>query len=521
MAEERVQRRLAAILAADVAGYSRLMGEDEEGTLATLTAHRTELIEPCIAEHRGRVVKTTGDGLLAEFASVVDAVRCAVAFQEGMRERNTETPEDRRIDFRVGVNLGDVIVQDEDLFGDGVNVAARLEGLAEPGGICVSGEVYRQAAGKVDVGFENLGDRQVKNIAKPLRVYRVRPDLETLGPIAAAAAPGSQRRFWALALIIVVAAAAVAVGATYMGSRAPTDEPALAARPEPPVLTGPSLAVMPFTNVSDDPEQEYFADGITEDLITDLSKFSGLFVIARNTMFAYKGRAVTAQDVADDLGVRYVLEGGIRREGKKVRINVQLADTATETLLWAERYDSSLTEVFALQDDITRRIVAALAVELPKREESLRSRAETASPEAYDAFLVGWALYRRKTPEDLAKSVSFLEQAVALDPGFGRAHAALAAVYSESRVRGWEQSLGLTAEECWRRAEEHLSAAKQNPTALAHQVAASMLSFQGRHEEAIAQAGRAIALDASDPAGYQAMASAQKAAGKVLEGAFR
>jgi TolB-like protein len=322
-------------------------------------------------------------------------------------------------------------------------------------------------------------------------------------------------------MLIAALAGAGIVGALYLRVPAPPQDMASGAHADVPVLTGPSLAVMPFSNVSGDPEQEYFADGITEDLITDLSKFTGLFVIARNTTFSYKGRAMKAQEVADDLGVRYVLEGGIRREGKNVRINVQLADTATETLLWAERYDGSLTEVFALQDNITRRIVAALAVELPKREESLRSRIETESPEAYDAFLVGWALYRRRTPEDLAKSVSFLDQAVALDPGFGRAHAALAAIYSEGRVRGWEQSLGLTAEACWRRAEEHLSAAKQDPTALAHQVAANMLSFQGRHEEAIAEAGRAIALDASDPAGYQALAQAQKAAGKALEGVFR
>ena len=520
MSSPGVERKLMAILYADAAGYSRLTGEDEEGTYQTLREY-LDAISRVVNEAGGRVVHYAGDAVLAVFSSVVAAVTCAVDVQGDLAARNESLPEARRIRFRIGINLGDVIVDREDIYGDGVNVAARLEGLAEPGGICVSGEVYRQAAGKVDVGFEDLGDRQVKNIAKPVRVYRVRPDVETVGSSTGAAAPASQRRFWALAMLIAAVAGAGVVGAFYLRVQAPPEDMASGAHADAPVLTGPSLAVMPFTNVSGDPQQEYFADGITEDLITDLSKFTGLFVIARNTMFVYKGRAVTAQEVADDLGVRYVLEGGIRREGKKVRINVRLADTATETLLWAERYDGSLTEVFSLQDDITRKIVAALAVELPKRAESLRSRAETASPEAYDAFLVGRALYRRKTPEDLAKSVSFFEQAVALDPGFGRAHAALAAVYSESRVRGWEQSLGLTAEECWRRAEEHLSAAKQNPTALAHQVAASMLSFQGRHEEAIAQAGRAIALDASDPAGYQAMAKAQKAAGNVLEGAFR
>src|SRR6266496_3602212 len=295
----RDQRRLAAIVSADVVGYSRLMGRDESGTLATLKGHRRELIDPKIAEYGGRIVKTTGDGLLLEFPSVVDAVRCAVDVQRGMAERNAGVAPADRIEFRMGINVGDIIIDGDDIFGDGVNVAARLEGLSEPGGICVSGRVQEDARGKLDIGFEDAGDQQLKNIARPLRVYRVRIE-------GAAASP----------------------------------------RPALPLPDKPSIAVLPFQNMSGDPEQDYFADGITEDLITALSHFRWFFVIARNSTFVYKGKAIDVKQVARELGVRYVLEGSVRKAANRLRISTQLIDGSTGIHLWAERYDRDLADIF-------------------------------------------------------------------------------------------------------------------------------------------------------------------------------
>jgi len=317
---ERVERKLTAILAADVAGYSRLMGADEEGTLAQLKAHRRALIDPKIAEHRGRIVKTTGDGILVEFASVVDALRCAVEVQRGMVERNAEVPQNKRIEFRVGIHQGDVIIEGGDMFGDGVNVAARLEALAEPGGICVSGRVQEDAEGKLEIAFENAGEQQLKNIARPVRVYRVR----------------------------------------LSGAAGPSSRPAL------PLPDKPSIAMLPFQNMSGDPEQEYFADGIVEEIITALSRFQQLFVIARNSSFTYKGRAVDVKQVGRELGVRYVLEGSVRKAGNHERITGQLVDALTGAHLWADRFDGTLENIFELQDSVTASVVGAIA---PKIEQ--------------------------------------------------------------------------------------------------------------------------------------------------------
>jgi len=305
LARERVERRLAAILAADVAGYSRLMGADEEGTLARLKALRRELIDPKIAEHRGRIVKTTGDGLLIEFPSIVEAISCAVAVQRVMVDRNAGTPEEQRITFRVGVNLGDIIVEDGDIHGDGVNIAARLEAIAEPGGICLSEDAFRQVRGKVDAEFVDIGEQALKNIARPLRVYRVLP-----------------------------------------ARSAEVPAPAL------PLPEKPSIAVLPFANMSGDPEQEYFADGMVEEIITALSRIRWLFVIARNSTFTYKGQAVDVKQVGRELGVRYVLEGSVRKGGNRVRITAQLIDALAGTHLWADRFDGSLEDVFDLQDKV-------------------------------------------------------------------------------------------------------------------------------------------------------------------------
>src|SRR5437588_3182117 len=307
MAEDRVERRLAAILAADVAGYSRLMGADEEGTLAALKAHRRAVLDPKITEHRGRIVKTTGDGLLVEFASVVDAVRCAVDMQRQMAERNAGVAAEQRIEFRIGLNVGDIIIDDKDIYGDGVNIAARLEGLAEPGGICVSRVVRDQVRDKLDFAFEDMGEQQVKNIARPVRVYRVR-------------ATASER-------------------------------PNTTAVPALTLPDKPSVAVLPFTNMCADPEQEFFADGITEDVITALSRYPSLFVIARNSCFTYKGRAVDLKQMGRELGVRYVLEGSLRRAGNRIRVTAQLVEAETVKHVWADRYDREVADIFALQDE--------------------------------------------------------------------------------------------------------------------------------------------------------------------------
>jgi adenylate cyclase len=317
MAVDRNLRRLCAILAADVAGYSRLMGVDEDGTLTALTAHRRELIDPAVAEHAGRIVKTTGDGLLAEFASVVDAVRCAIKIQHGMAERNHGVPKHQRLAFRIGLNLGDVIVHNGDLYGDGVNVAARLEAMAEPGGICVSGSAHEQVQDKIGVRFEDLGEQRFKNIARPVRAYRVALGRAEPMPLPVPAAPSA-----------------------------------------------PSIAVLPLDNMSADPEQEHFADGLAEDLITDLAQVSGLLVVARNSTFTYKGRPVSVTQVGRELGVRYVVEGSVRKVDNRVRITAQLIDAATNTHVWAKRYDRDLTDVFAVQDEVTREIVGALRLRL-------------------------------------------------------------------------------------------------------------------------------------------------------------
>ena len=337
MATERVERRLAAILAADVAGYSRLIGADEEGTLARLKARRRELIDPKIAEHRGRIVKTTGDGLLVEFASVVDALHCATEVQAAMGERNATAPADSRIEFRIGIHQGDIVVEDGDIFGDGVNIAARLESLAEPGGICVSARVQEDAAGKLDITFEDIGEQQLKNIARSVRVFRVSPRRAT----------------------------------------PPSAQPAALPLPDKP-----SVAVLPFTNMSRDPDQEFFADGIAEDVITALSRYPSLFVIARNSSFTYKGRAVDVKQVGRDLGVRYVLEGSLRKSGNRIRVSAQLVDAETGKHLWAERYDRNLADIFAVQDEITEAVTIAIAPAIADAEQHARcaSRRTASTP---------------------------------------------------------------------------------------------------------------------------------------------
>jgi adenylate cyclase len=388
---KRVERRLAAILAADVAGYSRLMGEDEEGTLAALKAIRRELGDPKIAEHRGRIVKTTGDGLLVEFASVVDAVRCAVEVQRALADRNADVPAEKRIEFRIGIHQGDIIVEDGDIFGDGVNLAARLEGLAEPGGICVSGRVHADAVGKVDAAFDDLGEQSLKNIARPLRVYRVR-----LGEVSA------------------------------------TDTPAAAlALPDKP-----SIAVLPFANMSGDPEQEYFADGMVEEIITALSRIRWLFVIARNSSFTYKGRAVDVKQVSRELGVRYVLEGSVRKGGNRVRITAQLIDATSGAHLWADRFDGLLEEVFELQDKVAISVAGVIEPTLRQSEIERARRKRPDSLDAYDLYLRALPDAFAAMPEDADKALALLGKAIELEPDFAAAHAIIAFCHEQRYLRG-------------------------------------------------------------------------------------
>ena len=521
MGAQGIERKLTTIFIADVEGYSRLMGVDEEATLRALRACR-EIIDGLIGDHRGRVFGSAGDSVLAEFASAVEAVRCAAKVQEAIAARNAELSEDRPMRFRIGINLGDVMVDGDNLFGDGVNIAARVEGSAEPGEICISGPVFDQVRNKLDLGYQFLGEREVRNIREPVRMYRIVTEPATAGEVSGVGKRSVPRWEWVAAAAVAVAIVAGAV--VWVAPWAPDVEPASIERMAFALPDKPSIAVLPFANMSDDPAQEYFADGITEDLITDLSKISGLFVIARNSTFTYKGRSVKIKRVAEDLGVRYVLEGSVRRVGDQVRITAQLIDATTGGHVWAERYDGALADVFDLQDRVTQKIVAALAVKLTAGEKAERDRPETDNPEAYDSFLRGWAHYRRHTPDDFAEAVPYFERAVELDPSYGRAYAALAAVYWSivdknwsSGTSAWSLKLGLSTEEALRREEKYLQQAVKNPVSLAHRVASGRLSRQGKYEEAIAEAARAIALDPNDPVGHEAMVTALIYAGMPAE----
>jgi adenylate cyclase len=454
MAEDRVERRLAAILAADVAGYSRLMGADEEGTLAALKAHRRAVLDPKITEHRGRIVKTTGDGLLVEFASVVDAVRCAVDMQRQMAERNAGVAAEQRIEFRIGLNVGDIIIDDKDIYGDGVNIAARLEGLAAPGGICVSRVVRDQVRDKLDFSFEDMGEQQVKNIARPVRTHRVR--LES-----------------------------------------PVDEPSAAAvattRSAQPLPQKPSIAVLPFANMSGDAEQEYFSEGITEDIITNLSHNHAFFVISRSTSFAFKGPAVDVGKIGRELGVRYVLEGSVRRAGNRVRITAQLIEAASGHHLWADRYDRELADVFAVQDEISRSITGAIAPGIIAAEIRQAQRKGPDQLDAWDRTVRAHWHIRRFTQVDLAEARRLLEEAIDLDPTNSMAYADLAFARHFEAVFGWGDG---SAESHVRLGEAARNAvAADDSDAMAHTALAIFDLFSNRHEEARRRLQRALELN--------------------------
>ena len=457
-------RRLAAILAADVAGYSRLMGADEEGTHERLKAHLQELIAPKIGEHRGRIVKNTGDGFLAEFASVVDAVRCAVEMQRGMAERNAANPPEEWIEFRVGINLGDVIAEEHDIFGDGVNVAARLEALAEPGGICISRVVRDQVRDKLDYAFEDMGEHQVKNIARPVRVYRVRAGQLGGGEI----------------------------GATL---------PSLA------LPDKPSIAVLPFTNMNSDPEQEFFSDGIAEDIITALSRYPFLFVIARNSSFTYTGRAIDVKQVGHELGVRYVLEGALRKAGYRRRVTAQLVEAETGKQVWSERYDRDLVDIFAVQDEITEAVTIARAPAIAAAEQQRAMRKPPGSLDAWGAYQRGLWHLSKASAEENALAEKFFQRAIDLDPIFAGGYTGLAAAINRAGVMFLTRNLeeALSAEEALARR----AVALDGDDAEARSRLAIALQSRGDYQGGQAEAERALGISPN-------LADAHGALGVVL-----
>ena len=472
MARKRVERRLTAILSADVVGYGRLMGEDEEGTLAALKAHRAEFIDPTITDYHGRVVKLMGDGALVEFPSVVEAVRCAVDVQRGLAERNASAPSNRRVDFRIGVNLGDIIVEGDDIYGDGVNVAARLQELAETNGICISGDVYRQVEAKLDFAFEDLGEQHLKNIAKPVRVYRVREN-ET--------------------------------GRTA-GVR--LSEPL-------PLPEKPSIAVLPFENMSGDPEQEYFADGVAEDIITGLSRVRWFFVIARNSSFTYKGKAVDVRRIGRELGVQYVLEGSVRRAASRVRITAQLIDATTGKHVWAERYDREIEDIFALQDEITETIVAAIEPELSAVERERARRKPPESLDAWDLYQRGlWHMYRF-TKDDNAEAQHLFRRSLEIDPNFASTYAHLAYACHIAAIMDFSDDPPESLNEALEAGRQ--AVALDDKEAMAHAVLGRVYAMRREHDLAVEEAETAIELNQSMAQAYFGLGFALTFSGRMHE----
>jgi adenylate cyclase len=450
MERPNVERRLVAILAADVVGYSRLMEVDEAGTLARLKTHRVELIDPAIAKNRGRIIKTTGDGLLVEFHSVVDAVQCAAELQQRMAQRNADVSAARAIQFRIGINLGDVIVEADDIFGDGVNVAARLEGLAEPGAIYVSAAVRDQVGNRLDLEFEDLGEQKVKNIVKPVRVYRV---------------------------------------AAFRQGAANTEPDKAQPRPG----KRPSIAVLPFINMSGDPEQEFFVDGLTEDILTELSRFRELLVISRNSVFVHKGKPVNVQAVAREFGVDYVAEGSVRKAADRIRVTVQLIDAETDTHIWAERYDRELKDIFAIQDEVTSAIVATLSGRVEAAAHERVKRKPTENMAAYECVLTGKVLHHRSAREANAEALRLLDRAIGLDPKYAHAYAWKGCVIGQSWVHGWCEDREKAVKQVKEALEIALSLDDCDPDV--HRILAALNLNFDNHDKAAYHQERALSLN--------------------------
>ncbi len=514
--DDRIERKLAAVLAADVAGYSRLMGVDEEGTLTEWKAHRRTIVDPSIKEHHGRIVKSTGDGILVEFASVVDAVRCAVEIQRGMAGRNAEVPPEKRIELRIGVNLGDIIVDAGDIFGDGVNVAARLEGLAEPGGICISRVVRDEVRDKLALGFEDMGEREVKNIARPIRAYRVRTESapSARAPIGrpggenGPARPDRRRRLWAATAVVVILVAGIGIWLI----------PGLYSRPgmTQAAAERASIAVLPFSNLSGDPQQDYFSDGLTEDILISLAHFPQLFVIARNSTFAYKGKSVAVNEVGRALGVRYVLEGSVQKAADRVRITAQLIDAQSGGHLWADRYERPLSDVFAVQDEITERIATTLVSNIERAAIEAARRKAPENLGAYDLYLQGRELRRTSLKPKLLEAEQLFEKAISLDPSFAPSFAELALSQFLAISLQWDPSRKAEfLDKGFSYARRAIALAPSLP--LASLVLGDLYLRKPDYEAAVLWGRKAIELNPGDAESYAGFANILTFAGRAAE----
>ena len=518
-----MERKLAAIFSTDVKGYSRLMGNDEEATIRTLKTYRA-VITTLIEQHHGRVVDSPGDNMLAEFASAVDAVQASVAIQKDLKTRNAELEDHRRMEFRIGLNVGDIITDEGRLYGDGVNIAARLEGLADAGGICISESVHTQVCNKLSLSYDYIGEREVKNIATPVPVYTVQLETGTVttpsAPLSQAVRPSAKPQSfplrWSFAALVVVA---VLVGLAMIRWKPVSQVASVAQDSSPageaqnlPLPDKPSIAVLPFTNMSGDPEQEYFSDGMTETLITDLSKISGLFVFSRNAVFTYKGKAVRPKQVSHELGVRYVVEGSVQQAKERVRINVQLIDATTGGHVWAERYDRPRQDIFALQDEIVQQIVTGLRVEVREAEFARVRRVPTQNLTAYDAVLRGAEYFWLMTPEANTQARQLVKQAIELDPAYAEAYELLGFTYTNDFLFQWNQD-PQNLDRAFELARQVL--ALDDTLSGAHRLMGWVYMLRDQqYEQAIAELEQAIVLDPNNDGSYAALADVLSFAGR-------
>ncbi|MDH3880595.1 MAG: adenylate/guanylate cyclase domain-containing protein [Desulfobacteraceae bacterium] len=512
MADEGFKRKLTAILSADVEGYSRLMGEDEEATVRTLTAYR-EVLTTLIQQHNGKVLDSPGDNLLAEFVSVVDAVQCAVAVQKEIKTRNDELPENRRMQFRIGINLGDVIQEEGRIYGDGVNIAARLEGLAEPGGICISKTAFDHIESKLPYGYDYIGDQTVKNIAKPVGAYRVLMDPRvTVSGKPVDEKPTAIRRMSVLVGAAAVLVLAIAVGTWQFYVRRPSVEPASVEKMAYPLPDKASIVVLPFANMSDDPKQEYFSDGITEIIIAALSNVKNMFVIGPNSAFTYKGKTVKVKQVAEELGVHYVLEGSVQKTEDRIRITVQLIDAVAGKHMWAERYDRDLSNLFALQDEITLKIITALRVKLTEGEQIAL---DTDNLDAYLKYLQARKQSEKKTKEGNALAQKLTEEAIALDPEYATGYLNLAATHLMDIIYGLSESPKQSVQTAEELVQKAISLSGKNADARIY--LARIYLVKRQYDKAIAEGKRAVEMAPNSAFAHAALASTLRYVGRPEE----
>ena len=517
MADQGYKRKLTAIMSADVKGYSRLMGLDDEGTVRMLTAYRNEIFT-LIQIHHGRVVDSPGDNILAEFASIVDAIRCSVKIQKELETRNTELPEDRRMRFRIGINLGDVISEDDRIYGDGVNVAARIEGLADPGGVCLSESAFQQAKNKLSLGYEFLDAHAVKNIPEPVSIYRVLMKPEDVGKVIVTREHTTRIRRRAAAVVSILAIAAVVVLSVYFGLESLSKKAVLDEGVQPSQIAKPSIAVLPLKNLGGDPEQEYFSDGITNDIITDLSKFRELSVIASNTVFTYKDEPVKVKTVSQELGVQYVLEGSVQKIGNRLRFNAQLIDANTDHHLWAERYDRNVEDLFELQSEIVQTIVSKLAIQIETSEYARVMQKRTDNLKAYDYLIRGHQHIFKSTRKGNRAACRMFQQAIEIDPGYSTAYAALAWSYINDFLFGWTVFPNKSLQMAQDLAEKAVSLDRSN--SLAHSALGYIYVRRKQYDLATGELRKAIELNPNDSQSQYVLGSVMLYSGRREEAIF-